>query len=345
MTLLEDGIQALNSLVALMDEPDGQIGCHVFIHSKATRTRKTTWFKIAMERPLAEKIEEATTKAVRHLLLDAREGHLTEFDFDAMVDGEIGVISIQDVPDLGPWFASLPPDTSEERFDGDPELVERATHYARRLNFPNGKSLIAIAGKSAINLNAGEKGKIASIFSRQRDEMIEVDGPLITIKAKISFILWDDLVFIQELSTFETLTQVREATIKRATQAVANCKEIFELSGDTESVITRLSKKPALAKRLAAADKNGYMKGMTGEKLKARAIEKKLNLDFIHDPLTGKYELEIDESDAQQIEDLVDLLSEFFLRSPATDREFEARAKRPARPRRGAGRKTLDDGQ
>ncbi|WP_134656638.1 hypothetical protein [Xanthomonas fragariae] len=238
-----------------MAEPNGQIGCHVFIHSKATRTRKTTWFKVAMERQLAERIEEATAKAVRQVLLDADAGSLSEFDFDAMVDGDIGVIRIQDVPALHTWFASLPPDTLEDMFDGTPELVERATHYARRLNFPNGKSLIAVAGKGAINVNAGEKGKIASIFSRQRNEMVEVDGPLITIEAKISFILWDDLVFIQRLSTFETLTQVREATLQRANQAVANCMKIFELSGDTASVISRLSGKPALAKRLAAADK------------------------------------------------------------------------------------------
>jgi hypothetical protein len=298
-----------------------------------------------MERPLSEKIEEATARAVRQVLLDARAGHLTEFDFDAMVDGDVGIVKIQDVPALGPWFASLPPDTSEDMFDGDPELVRRATHYARRLNFPNGKSLIAVAGKGAINVNAGEKGKIASTFSRQRNEMVEVDGPLITIEAKISFILWDDLVFIQGLSTFETLTQVREATVQRATQAVANCNEIFELSGDPASVISRLSGKPALAKRLAAADKNGYMTGMTGEKLKARATEKQLNLEFIQDASTGKYKLELDENDPQQIEDLVDLLSEFFLRSPTTDREFEARVKRLARPRRGAGRKELDEGQ
>ncbi|WP_159089715.1 hypothetical protein [Xanthomonas fragariae] len=84
---------------------------------------------------------------------------------------------------------------------------------------------------------------------------------------------------------------------------------------------------------------------MTGEKLKARATEKQLNLEFGQDTSTGRYKLEIYENDPQQLEDLVDLLSEFFLRSPTTDREFEARVKKPARPRRGAGRKTLDDGQ
>ncbi|MGV7197642.1 hypothetical protein [Xanthomonas axonopodis] len=338
MTLIDDGINALNALTNLLADPGGQVGSHIFLHSRATRARKTTWFKVKTARPLAEQIKEATAKEIRQLLLDARSGHLSEFDFDAMVNGDIGVVRAEDLEALGEWFTSLPPDTTDDAFDGDPELVKRATHYVRRFSFPDGSILTVVSGKSSININAGDRGKIATYFSQQENEMIGVDGPILTIEAKIGFMLWNGLIFIQSLTTFESLTEVREATIQRASQAVKSCGLLFDFTIEADAVAARIAAKPALAKRLAAADKNGYMQGMTGENLNARAVEKQLDIEFIQDPTTGRYKLDIDQDNAQQIQDLVDLLSELFLQSPTTGREYEARVKKPARPRRAAGR-------
>ena len=336
MTIVENGSDALTTLSDIMTAPGGEVGCHVFIHSPRTRTRKKVWFKVTMEKVVTTKIINATNQGLLDILRDARANHLAEFDFDAMVDGDIAVLRAEDVESLPSWFEALPADTLDDTFDGDPAIAERADLFVRRLTFPNGKSLIAVTGKSGIEIHLGEKGKVAAFFSEQKHEMQDIKGTILTLDGRIDFLLWDSLVFVRRLSVFESLTHVRKATTTRAEKALENCTTLFSFGASSDAIVARISAQPSWAKRLAAAHKYGYMADMTGRRLRDRALEKQLNIQFVEDESTGDITLQIDETDKQQIEDLVDLLSEFFLRSPATNREYDVRVKRPARARRGA---------
>jgi hypothetical protein len=335
MTIVESGIDALTALSNTMADPGGEVGCHVFIRSPGTRTRKKIWFKVAMEPDVTTKIVSATDGAIEDILREARTGHLAEFDFDAMVDGDMAVLKVEDVEALLGWFEALPADTLDDTFNGDPAIAKRADLFVRRLTFPGGKSLVAVTGKGGLDVYIGKKGKVAAFFSEQKHEMQDIKGAILTLDGRIDFLLWEGLVFVQRLRTFESLTHVREATTTRAEKAIESCSILFNFGPSAPAVLARISAQPALAKRLAAAHKYGYMADMTGPRLRDRAIEKQLNIQFVEDEITGGISLQIDETDKRQIEDLVDLLSEFFLKSPATGREYDVRVKRPARARRG----------
>ncbi|MCC8625765.1 Kiwa anti-phage protein KwaB-like domain-containing protein [Xanthomonas vesicatoria] len=338
MTVIEDATNALQELSQLLNGDITNVGCHCFIKSTKSLKRKKDWFRVKMDPEVARKIVVATQGVVSTLRQQCEENHIAEFDFDAMLDGDLAVSKLSDIEGLGLWFDEIPVDTLVDIYQGEDDIAERAYIYTRRINFPNGKKLLAVSGKSGIAVNLVAKGRISAAFDRDEGLMKSIKSPIISFDGKVDFFLWGDYVFICKIRPFESLTNVRSATIKKAKVAFTHCAGIFDMGPTEDDLLNYISDKPSLAKRLAAAHKWGFMNDMAAPALQARALQKQLDLSFDTDPHSGKVSLKIDNADKRQVEDLIDLLCENFLQSPTTGREYEARFKRPARERAKAAR-------
>ena len=134
MPLIDNAFAALTDMRVALEGP-GRIGCHIFIFSPKTRDRQENWHKIAMQGAVADRIASSARDSL--LKLEARatdEEALEEFDFDAMVEGSIGAMSLTDIPAIAAWLNAIPGDDWHIRFDCDEKVVEKARFYVTRLN-------------------------------------------------------------------------------------------------------------------------------------------------------------------------------------------------------------------
>jgi hypothetical protein len=332
MPSIDDAFAALADIrIALSGR--GRVGCHVFIFSPRTRERRDEWHKIAMEGVVADRLASTARNALLKLEGRATDDQvLAEFDFDAMAEGSIGVMSLTEVPAIAEWLAAIPDDDWPSRFDGDERVVDSARFYVTRLNFADGRRLTVVRGSRGLTVTLKEKGVVAAAFSRERNEMVAIDGAVISFDGAIDFFAWEGLVFISNFRTFESVTNIRDVTIRRSEEAVDALAARFGLGGNVDNLKAEIGKRTLLAKRLAAAQRHGIIADIDPQNLVDRAVEKQLRLRCRM--VKGHAHFDIDHNDRGQVQDFVDLLTDLFLRSPVTGREWEAVVKRAPRPRR-----------
>ena len=332
MALIDDAFAALADIRIALGGGE-RIGCHVFIFSSRTRERREEWHKIAMEGSVADLLASTARDALLKLEGRATDDQvLAEFEFDAMAEGSIGVISLAEVPAISDWVNALPSDDWPTRFDGDERVVDNARFYVTSLNFADSRRLTLVRGSRGVKVTLREKGAIAAAFSRERNEMVAIDGAVITFDGAIDFFAWDGLVFISNFRTFESVTNIRDVTIRKAEEALDVFAARFGLAANAKDLKAEIGKRTLLAKKLAAAHRHGIIEDIDPRNLVNRVAEKQLRLHCRME--NGDVRFDIDHNDRGQLEDLVDLLTDLFLRSPVTGREWEAVVKRPPRKRR-----------
>jgi len=221
MPLIDDAFAALTDMRVALNTRD-RIGCHVLIFSPKTRERRENWHKIAMQGPVADRIASSAREGLLKLESRATDDQaLEEFDFDAMADGCIGVMSLADVPAIAKWLDEIPGDDWPLRFDGDERVIEKARFYVTRLNFADGRLLTLVRGSRGLTVTLREQGMVAAIFSREQNEMVAIDGAVVSFDGAIDFLAWEGMVFILNFRTFESVTNIRDVTIRKATEALA----------------------------------------------------------------------------------------------------------------------------
>lgn len=326
MSLVDDAFAALSDIRAALDNEE-RPGCHVFMAIPHGR-RGYEWRKLAMG-SVADQLAALAGNALADLESRAADDEvLAEFDFDAMAKGSIGIMSLHDVPAIAEWFDAVPDDDHLARFDGDEETAKNVRFYVIRLNFADGRRLTQVRGgfrKWAITLK--KKGAVAAIFSREHGEMTAIDGPVINFDGRIDFFMWDGLVFILNFATFESITDIRDVTIRKAEEAIDAVAARFGLGENVDALKVEIGKRIRPAKRLAAAYHHGLIADIDPQRLVSRALEKKLRMRC--DTVNDQVRITIDHNDPGQVQDLVNLLSDLFLKSPVTGREYEAPVRRP----------------
>ncbi|WP_081837498.1 Kiwa anti-phage protein KwaB-like domain-containing protein [Xanthobacter sp. 91] len=331
MPLVDDAFSALADIHAAF-EGDAPIGCHVFVFSPKTRERREEWHRIVMAHEVADRLIASARDSLFSLEARAADDQaLAEFDFDAMTDGSIGVLKTEDAPAISDWLSAVPPDDWSVRFNGDEKILERVRFYATRINFSDGRILTLFRGSRGLNVILREKGAISAVFSREQNEMVEVDGAVVSFDGLFDFFSWDNTIFISNFRTFESVTNIRDVTMRKAAFAMDALAERFGLGANSEMLKEEVCKRTLLAKRLAAAHRNGVIDDIDPNNLVERAEEKGLRIRCRIE--NGNAHFEIDHNNKGEVEDFVDLLTDLFLRSPVTGREWEAVVKRPPRPR------------
>lgn len=267
MPLIDDAFAALTDIRIALGGGD-RIGCHVFIFSPRTRDRRDEWYKIAMEGAVADRLAAAARDALLKLEGRATDDQaLAEFDFDAMVNGSIGVMSLAEVPAIADWLATIAGDDWPVRFDGDERVVEKARFYVTKLNFADGRPLTIVRGSRGLTVSLQEKGAVAAAFNRERNEMIAIDGAVVSFDGTIDFLAWEGMVFISNFRTFESVTNIRDVTIRKSAEALDALAARFGLGGNAESLKAEIGKRTLLAERLAAAHRYGIIANINPQNL------------------------------------------------------------------------------
>lgn len=331
MALIDDSFAALTDLRAALESGD-DVGCHVFIYAPRTRQRRDEWYRVAMDGALAERFIDGSRQALLDVEARATDGELTEFTFDAMATGSVGVIATDDVPGIAEWLGAVPADDWPTRFDGDENVLEKARYYVNRVNFPDGRILRTFRGRRGLNVIVRTRG-VAAVFRRDTREMVPVEGAVISFDQEMDFFEWDGFLYISNLTAFESLTNVREITAQKAEEAVDVLAGRFQL-GDAEVLKAEIGKRTRLAKKLAASLQHGLFGDIDFDNLAERARFKNMNVRCEVDGQECR--IIFDPHNRDEVEDFVNLVSDFFLNSPVTGREWEAVVKRPARERRPA---------
>ncbi|PZP41655.1 MAG: hypothetical protein DI601_20570 [Azospirillum brasilense] len=332
MDIIEEAYATLNDL-KLSLETEERIGCHTFVFSAKTRKNKQEWQKIDMDGKVADQM--AATMSSAMLAIEARAADdqaLVEFNFDAMADRSIGTLKLNSTPSLEEWVKKIPGDDWPIRFDGDVQTLDRARFYVTRLNFPDKKHLLVFRGSRGLTITLNKQGVVAAAFSRAKHQMVAVEGPIVSFDNCVDFAIWENMVFVVNMRTFESITNIRDVTIQKANEVIDLLGSRFDLGSDTEKLKTEINKRTILAKRLAAAHYHGIIDDIDAQKLVERAQDKNLRVKCKLEK--GKAIFNINYDEKGEIEDFVDLLTDLFLNSPVTGREWEALVKRTPRNRR-----------
>lgn len=331
MPLVDDGYSAFADLTASLGEAQ-EVGCHVFLRSQPTRERREPWHRLSMTGDLANEIVETASRTLAQIeARTADDERLEEFTFDAMADGDIGVLRIADTPGLGEWLAAVPGPDWPVRFEGQEEVLERTRFYVTRLSFPDGRTLLAFRGSRNLNLSLRRRNAVIAKFNRDEHELVPVDGTVVNFDQEVDFFVWEGLTFVLNLRTFESVTNIREITAEKAGEAIDALVGRFGLD-DPDGLKLAIGSRPLLAKKLASALRHGLVADIDIAALPARIAAKEL--DITHEGDGEDFRLRIDPNNRRQVQDFVDLMSDVFLHSPVTGREWVVSVKKAPRPRR-----------
>jgi hypothetical protein len=332
MPLVDDGYSALADLTALLAEAQ-EVGCHVFLRAQPTHARREPWHLLSMTGGLANEIVDTASRNLTQIEARAADNEqLEEFAFDAMADGDIGVLRVADTPGLGEWLDGVPGPDWPVRFQGEEEVLERTRFYATRLSFPDGRNLLTFRGSRNLNVALRRRNAVIAKFNRDEHELVPVDGTVVNFDQDVDFFAWEGLTFVLNLRTFESVTNIREITALKAHEAVDALGERFRLD-DPDGLKAAIGDRPLLAKKLASALRHGLVADIDVAALPARIAAKELDIAFDGEGET--FRLRIDSANRRQVQDFVDLMSDVFLHSPVTGREWVVSVKKPPRPRRG----------
>lgn len=331
MALVDDGYTAFANLISTLEEAE-QVGCHVFLRSNPTRRRGEPWHMLSMAGNLADEIVATAARTLTEIEAKAADEELLEeFTFDAMADGDVGVLSVADTPGLAQWLAQVPGADFAQRFRGEEEVLERTRFYVTRLSFPDGRALLTFRGSRNLNVALKRRNAVVAQFQRDADELVPVQGTVVNFDQDVDFFVWEGIVFVRNLRTFESVTNIREVTVQKAAEAVDALGERFAF-GDPDALKAAIGTRPLLAKKLASALRHGLVADIDLQALPARIAAKEL--DIVCEEDGGNLRLRIDSTDRRQVQDFVDLMSDVFLHSPLTGREWIVSVKKPPRPRR-----------
>lgn len=325
MTLIDEGLDGLRDLRAKLENEVP--GCRIFINLKRGRTREERWKRLIANEELAVQFVAHVTEAIIFVQsLAAEPDGISEFDFDALSAGAVGVLRLADFPDLQQWLGDVPDNDWNQAFRPTAEARRNLHHYSVRITFANGQRLETFRSSRGAKIYI-EHGGIHAWFQRDADlARPAVDG-FMSFDEKIDFFAWDGFLFIANLPSFESITNVREATQRQARAAVDAMTGTFEF-GDIDVFKSTVASKVSIAKKLAAAVQHGLLEAVDADRVMARIEAKNLNLTCRK--VDGKVVFDIDPSDVRHAAEIVNLLSDVYLQSPVTQKEWRALVKKPA---------------
>jgi len=327
MPLIEDALSALSDLDAAM-QAGNQIGCHVFLFAPFGRERRNRWQRVSMDASLSARFVETAALSIAQVREQAiDENGLLEFDFDAMASGSVGVMATDTAPLLADWLNDVPSEDWPTVFVADPAFVERTRFFTARYNFPDGRQLRAFRGKRGIQIILERGNRLAAMFRQDSEELQPVDSTVITFDQAIDFFEWDGFVFIVNLGAFEAITNIRQITAAKAHEAVDAISNRFGIP-DIQGLKDHLSDRTKLAKKLAAAVQHGLLDDVDGDRLIARIEERQFGVRCRREG--ERFEFDIDLENRGEVEQFVNLMTDVYLHSPVTQREWKAISKTPA---------------
>jgi hypothetical protein len=322
---LGDAKAALVNLLKALGSPPEQPGCHLFLYAKRGREPAEKWRRLKFAQGLATKFRDQVAATLVKQLSD-RE--VSQFSFDEMVESHVGAIRRAELPDVEKWIGEVPTPDWPHVFDGDERYFSKVRFHVTRMAMSDGDKPVTIfRQRSATSLL--HRGGFKAIFSVSQHQFRDVDGPIFDFALDADFLEWDGFVFIIKLRAFEALTDVRQLTVTKAKEALGVVAAVSNLEVEgLDGVVAMLEGKPLFAKKLAAAKIQGTADALNAKALCDRIDEKELPLT--HKKVGKLYTIVVDPTEPDQVREFVNLVTDVYLRSPVTSREYRVHAKDPA---------------
>lgn len=325
-TLVPRAVAALTELHTLLTSPPPEASCHVFLYSERGRSRTDKWRRLRFTSGLAT---EFRVDLAQHLLTKLPpHKEVVAFSFDEMVGRHIGVIEKAEIAEIASWFDDVPSPSWAHTFNGDHSFFSRVKFHATAIA-ADGHTRTLKVFKQRSSSSLLHRGGHAAIFSTSRHEFSAVSGAVFDFSLDCDFFEWDGMIFILHLPSFESLTSIRQITLTRAHDAISAVKlvEHLEVVG-LDDVAMRLKDRPSLAKKLAAAQRQGTIGALRAETLLDRIEQKKLPLSV--EVKGNSCRIIVDTNVTNQVNEFINLVTDVYLLSPVTSKEYKVHAKEPA---------------
>jgi len=320
---LEAARKALSTLETKLARALPPGSCTVFLHSKAGRDKAEHWKRVKFDAALAKSFRTGVATALKRRL-DAKD-EVEPYSYDDMVSGHVGFWPQDEDKTIKDWFDEIPDANWPHIFEGDPKFLGRVNFHATVIPL-DGKTLTVFRHRGSGSLI--RKGGLMAVFDTTSHQFKEMDGKIFHFDHGADFILWDGFVFILDHKRFESLTHIRDLTIAKATTALEGVEKRKDIEVENiDDLIAKVSQKPLLARRLASAEQMGVLGALTGKAMVERI--KTLKLPLKHKKVDGVYQFEIDPENPTEVQEFVNLITDYYLHSPLTDKEYRVPSKYP----------------
>jgi Domain of unknown function (DUF4868) len=317
---------ALEKLRASLTKAPANAGCHVFLKAARGRTNADKWRRLQFTVGLATRFRAQLVERLLDQLPAADD--LVMFSHGEMTGSQVAVLEKSDIAEIATWMDEVPAPDWLHVFEGDEAFFRKVRFHVTRLDVASaGEHLKIFRQRSSTSLL--HRRSFMAIFNVTQYQFSEVDGRVFDFALDGDFIEWEGLIFILRLSAFESLTNVREITIREAHRALEDVRAVEGLGiSGFDAVAASLEARPQLAKKLAAAKRQGTVDNLHAKALADRIKQKGLPLAVVKRK-NGHVEITINPDDADQIKEFVNLVTDVYLRSPVTEMEYAVSAKTP----------------
>jgi hypothetical protein len=323
-TIVSIATSALATLASSKDASAGAAGSHLFLYADRGRSPSDKWRRLKFADGLATQFRQ---DVMSRLLGTLTERELVPFSFDSMVAGHIGVIAKAELPEIANWFEAVPTPDWPHIFDGKEAFFSKVRFHVTTMAIEGVSQTIKIY-KQRTRSSLLHQGGFKAIFNKSSHQFSAAQGDVFDFSVDCDFFEWMGLIFILNLHAFEAITNIRQITLTKAHDALAAIASIegLEVIG-LGQVATKLKDKPGMAKKLAAALRQGTIAAIDAKALLERITEKKLPLQT--GTTDGKKILHVDPSQPEQMVEFVNIITDTYLMSPPTKKEYKVHSKDP----------------
>ena len=326
---LDDAQRALAELRSIIGDSATEVGCHTFLALRNGRTKADRWRRIQFGRGLATKFKSGMFTEL-HDRLPAPDA-LTLFGFEDPPATHATVIAKADFPEVANWVDEVPTPDWPHTFGSDRGVMENARFHVACFHFGGEHGVLRVFQQRA-PVSLMRRNSLLAVLATGRNELEEVEQQVFGFPLGADFVDWQGFVFVMRLPAFEALTNIRKVTLARAREAFDGIAAVNDLTvHGLVAVGAALQSKPLLAKKLAAAGRNGTLGVLQSDALADR-------IDTLHLPLQfkrkdGRVEITLDPDNPASMRAFVDLVADVYLRSPVTNLDYKAHSKELASPR------------
>lgn len=320
---LDAARKGLAELQGKLTGQDLQGSCTVFLHSKAGRDKADHWKRMKFDAALTTSFRNGVLTVLKKCLESKDE--VEPYAYDDMVSGHIGFWPREENQGIKDWLEAVPNTNWPHAFDGNDKFLQRVNFHATVVPV-GGTELTIFRHRGSASLL--HKGGLMATFDTTQHQFKRLTDRVFHFDHGVDFILWGDFVYITDHGKFESLTHIREVTVAKASHALTQLQARKDIAIEKIDAITaKVIQKPLLARRLASADHMDVLDALTGQAMVERI--KTLKLPIKHSKVGKEYRFTVDPDQPNEVKELINLITDYYLRSPLTKKEYRVPSKYP----------------
>lgn len=241
---------------------------------------------------------------------------ITNFDFREMADGTLAGISPNAFPSVDAWVSALPQSLHPKAFDRQENFKNNVQCLCIALTFGDGEKIWSFRQWTSSRLL--KKRGITGYLSLEKDEYVKISNDqIMTFDGGIDFFIYRGVVYVHNYKAFEQVFDFRKVTEQIAGETFAAFAGQIEIA-NVEEVRKALHVGARNLNKLARNHQKPHL-----EKLSLARIESLIKAENLAiQVVDGK--LKVDWKNKDQLNDLLHVINDGFVRSDLTDLKYLA---------------------